>query len=226
MRRVRALSVALAGCLVLAGASTSAVLAAQPHGTLTATEYRLLFGAQKKFAAALSKKPIDWNAARAGCRSVGSSTALLRFQREGCLSETRLVDGLYSFQGEENRCGTASPHRYVCLVPIYAALAKAANAMYLTDVSARREAVTRGFSGACLDALANSTKIVSDERVLATSTETLAKDVKTLAAVAKGQLPASAINISKFRADAKTFEVETDRVLYYKSPSLSRCPHQ
>jgi hypothetical protein len=226
VRRVWALFAVLAAWAVLIGASAVPALAAQPRGTLTAAEYGLLTGAQAKFTAALNKKPIDWNAALVSCRAVGSSTALLRTQREGCLAETQLVDGLASFPGEQTKCGTASPQKYLCLVPIYAALAKAAKAVYSTDVSARQVAVKRGFSGACLDALASPKKITSDERTLATSTETLAKDVKTLAAVAKGQLPASVINISKFQADAKTFEVEAGRVLEYNSPKLSRCPHQ
>ena len=72
----------------------------------------------------------------------------------------------------------------------------------------------------------NSSKITNDERILATSTEALAKDMKALAAVAEGKSPAGSINVSKVDADAKTFELEADRVLSYNSPSLSRCPHQ
>jgi hypothetical protein len=214
----------LVGCFALAGTSAVVALAAQPHGTLTATEYQSLSSAVARFTAALDKKPTNWNAVRASCRAVGSSTALLRTQRADCLAQTQLVDGLANFPGEEAKCGSASPHKYVCLIPLYAALARDASAMYSTGVSARREAVKRGFSGRCLDALGNTNKIMSDERTLATATGALAKDVRTLAAVAKGQLPTSAI--SKFQADAKSFEAEANRVLSYSSPTLSRCPRQ
>ena len=211
-------------CAALSGASALPALAAPPRGTLTSHEYTVLSSGEAKYTAAL--KRINWDAAFAACRAVGSSTDLLKGERDSCLTETRLLKGLANFPRHESNCGTAEPHKDLCLVPLYVGLTNNAKAMYQADMVERRVAAQRGFTGRCLDVLGNTSRQLEQQRALANATEKLTNDVRTGAEIVEGKLPSNAINVSKVDSDAKAFERDANLVLAQTGPKLSACPHQ
>jgi hypothetical protein len=227
MKRAQALLIATVACLALGCALTVPALAAGPSGTLTGKEYALLSSAEAKVTGvSKQKKSVNWHELLTVCRSVGSSTMLLSTQSGGCVADVRLFQGLAKFPGQESKCGTAQPHKDLCLVPLYAGLARDANAVYTTAVDARRVSLQRGFTGSCLDALGGDAKQIGEQRKLATETQILANDVKLAARVVEGKLPSSDVNVSKINADAKAFERDANLVLGQNSPKLSVCSHR
>jgi hypothetical protein len=226
MKRTLAVAIAAVACVTLGGAWAIPALATARQGTLTSHEYALLVNAQTKLGTALRKTPVSWDELHAICGTVGSSTTLVKSERASCIAETRLLEGLVDFPSREGRCGTAQPRKDVCTAPLYTALAKHAKVMYDADVVERQRSTQRGFTGRCLQALANTTKQLGEQRDLATATEKLSKDVQLAVQIVEGKLPSSTISASQVEADAKAFEHDGDLVLGQNSPKLSSCPHQ
>jgi hypothetical protein len=155
---------------------------------------------------------------------VGSSNALLKSQRSSCLVSTQLYADLANFPGHESKCGTAEPHKDVCIVPLYIGLTKDATATYHTDSANYKLLAHLGFTGRCLDVLANTTKQLNQQHQLAAATEKATKDVQTGAEVVEGKLPSSAVHISQVHADVSVFERDVKLVIEQTTPKLSNCP--
>jgi hypothetical protein len=226
MRRTLAFLIVAGACTALCGVSVIPALAATQGGTLTSHEYAQLSSDEVKYAKALNARPVNWKALLAICRTVGSSNALLKTQRASCLVSTQLDADLANFPSHESKCGTAQPHKDVCIVPLYVGLAKDATAMYHTDLADYKVLTRRGFTGRCLDALANTAKQLNQQHQLAAATAEVTKDVQKTAKVVEGKLPSSAVNVSEVDADAKAFERDVKLVVDQTSPELSNCPHQ
>ncbi len=115
----------------------------------------------------------------------------------------------------------------VCLNPEYKALSRAASTMYPTDSAARRQALTRGFSGVCLATLVDTSAELRHEENFAFTAKHLAADAALLTKVSRGQAPASDVNATQVVDDASAFEQSARAWLNQKSPqNLSVCAHQ
>jgi hypothetical protein len=115
----------------------------------------------------------------------------------------------------------------VCMDPRYQALGREAKAIDRADIAARRQALRRGFSGACLKALAPTLADLRTAKRFATSTTKLAADVTLLIKVTEGKLPAGDFNQARVDNDVKLFEDSATAVLVeHGQPKLSVCPHQ
>jgi len=226
VKRTLSSLVALATCLALGAGWIVPAVSSASTGTLSSREYALLSSGEAKLQQALTRKPVSWGGVRAVCESVGSSTALMKSERASCVAQTQLFEGLADFPRHEGRCGTAQPHKDICVVPLYTGLAKDAEALYHANSVTYERAAQRGFTGRCLDALANSKAQLGEQRELATATASITSDVQLAAKVAEGKLPSGAITVARVDADAKAFEHDADLVLAQSSPKLSSCPHQ
>jgi hypothetical protein len=226
VKRTLAILAAVVAGAALSGAGAISALAAAPRGTLTSHEYALLTRGEQKAVTAMRKQPVNWNALPAVCRTLGSSTTLLKSERASCLAEAQLFRGLVDFPRQESDCGTTEPHKDICIVPLYVGLTKDAEAMYQADVVEDQVAAQRGFTGRCLEALANTAKQLEQQHELATATAQITKDVQTSTAVIEGKLPSTDVNVAQVDADAKTFEHDVNLVLGQSTPKLSTCPHQ
>ncbi len=216
----------LAVCLALGAAWAVPTVSDASTTTLSSREYSLLLSGEAKLQQALTRKPVSWAAVRAACRGVGTSTALLKSERASCVDETQLFEGLANFPRQEGRCGSAQPHKDICVVPLYKGLTKDAEAMYRADAVTYQRAAQRGFTGRCIDALANTKTQLGQQRQLATATANITSDVELAAKVSEGKLPSGAITVATADADAKAFERDADVVLAQSSPKVSSCPHQ
>ena len=115
----------------------------------------------------------------------------------------------------------------ICLSPRYHALARYGRALYRADIGARRQALLRGFSGACLATLASTPANLRKERAFASSTARLANDVTILIKVTTGHAPTSDLNQTQIDADVTRFESSARALLEERSPQkLSACPHR
>jgi hypothetical protein len=115
----------------------------------------------------------------------------------------------------------------ICMNPHYQALSRDANAIDRADVAARKQAQERGFSGACLTALAPTTAELEIAKRFASSTAKLAADVVLLIKVTAGKLPAGDFNQTRIDNDVRLFEDSATAVLVeHGQPALSTCPHQ
>jgi hypothetical protein len=254
MRSVTRLA-AIAGAVISASASASAA-GAVPKGTLTGAEYKRLSVGMTALDQSVSGKSVNWSRARAACRAVGGATGLLRTQRASCLESMAVLDALASFPPEERRCraavttttgttttgtttdttttGTTTTPAdsaliqvMVCMNPRYQALARYAKALDTGAIVARDAAVTRGFSGSCLAALAPTPTDLKKSKLFASSTARLAADVALLIRVTEGKAPSSDFNQAKIDNDVKQFETSATAVLdEHGQPKLSACPHQ
>jgi len=226
MRRTLSFLIAAGACATLCGISVIPAAAATQGATLTSHEYTQLSGDEARFAKAFNATPVNWNALLAICRTVGSSNALLKTQRASCLVATQLDADLANFPRRESKCGTAQPHKDVCIVPLYVGVTKDATAMYKTDLADYRVLTQLGFTGRCLDVLGNTTKQLNQQRQLAAATEKVTKDIQRSAAVVEGKLPTSAVSVSQADADVKAFGRDVKLAIDQTTPGLSNCPHQ
>ncbi|MDE3130668.1 MAG: hypothetical protein KGL16_05900 [Acidobacteriota bacterium] len=227
-------------------AAAAATAAAATRGSLSAAEYAQLSAASAALNRSASAKTINWSAARAACDKAGVATALLRSQRASCLDSITVLEALQAFPAEERRCNasrrtttataTTTPgtttadaaliRLMVCLSPRYQALDRHALALYRADIAARRQAVGRGLSGACLATLASTPAALGKEHSFATSTAKLAADITLLIRVTEGKTPASAFDQARIARDARVFERAATAVLAQHAPQrLSTCPH-
>jgi hypothetical protein len=244
-RHVAALVVALCATAVCMSAP---VAAAAPRGTLTATEYEQLAVATAALNKSASSSAVDWPKARAACNRVSKTTALLGTQRATCFGTLNVLDALASFPAEQRRCpksgattttGTTTTSAtttaadssvvrlLICMNPHYQALGRDAKALDRADIAAREQALGRGFSGACLAALAPTPNDLRTAKRFASSTEKLAADVTLLIKVTEGKAPANDFNQTRIDNDVKLFEKSATAVLVeHGQPKLSVCPHQ
>jgi hypothetical protein len=115
----------------------------------------------------------------------------------------------------------------VCMSPRYQALARDAKAIDRADISARKDALDRGFSGSCLATLAPTPADLRTVGRFASSTAKLAADVTLLIKVTEGKAPASDFNQAQIDNDVKQFENAATAVLVeHGQQKLSVCPHQ
>jgi hypothetical protein len=115
----------------------------------------------------------------------------------------------------------------VCMNPRYQALGRDARAIDRADITARRQTLDRGFTGACLGALAPTPADLRTAKRFASSTARLARDVTLLIKVTEGKLPAGDFNQTRIDNDVKLFEHSATAVLVeHGQPKLSVCPHQ
>lgn len=242
---VAVIAITATGCVC---AATTEAAAAAPRGTLTASEYQQLTAATAALNKSASAKAIDWPKARAACGRVSRTTALLRTQRATCFGSVNVLDALASFPAEQRGCPrtgattttttttgattttpTDSPaiQVMICMNPHYQALSRDARVIDSADVASRKQALERGFSGACLTALAPTAAELATAKRFAASTARLAADVVMLIKVTAGKLPAGDFNQTHIDNDVKLFEDSATAVLIeHGQPALSVCPHQ
>jgi hypothetical protein len=236
-------------CAATAICMSASAAAAVPRGTLTSAEYTQLSVATAALNKSASSKSLNWPKARAACRKVGSSTALLTTQRATCAWTVNVLDALASFPAEQRRCpkstgtttgttttttGTSTTpadsaeiELIICMSPHYQALARDAKALDRADISARRDVLARGFSGPCLATLAPTPANLRTVKRFASSTAKLADDVTLLIKVTEGKAPASDFNQAQIDNDVKQFESSATAVLVeHGQQKLSVCPHQ
>lgn len=244
---------AMCGAAAIFGASAAAAAAA-PRPTLSSAEYRQLATATAALNKSASSKSFNWTRARAACRQVGTATALLRTQRATCLDTVNVLDALASFPAEQRRCSAAPATSttttetttgttttgstttaansavirvMACMDPRYQALGREAKAIYKADLAARKQAVSRGFTGACLATLVSTPAQLRTGRSFWLASEKLAADVTPLLKVTEGKEPSSAFNQVRIDNDVKQFETSATAVLAeHGSQNLSICPHQ
>jgi hypothetical protein len=228
------------------------VAAAAPRGTLTAAEYEQLAAATAALNKSASSSAVDWPRARAACNRVSKTTALLSSQRATCFRTVNVLDALASFPGEQRRCPKSSAttttgttttgsttsttptsadsavvRLMICMNPHYQALSRDAKALDRADIAARKQALDRGFSGACLTALVPTPAELRTTKRFASSTEKLAADVTLLIKVTEGKAPANDFNQARIDNDVKLFENSATAVLVeHGQPKLSVCPHE
>lgn len=115
----------------------------------------------------------------------------------------------------------------ICMNSHYQALSRAAKAIDVADIAARKQALDRGFSGSCLAALAPTPADLVAARRFASASGKLAADVTLLIRVTDGRLPASDFNQTRIDNDVKLFENAATAVLVeHGQPKLSICPHE
>lgn len=231
---------------------SSSAVAAATGATLSSTEYRELATSTAMLNKSASAKSINWTRARAGCRQVGTMTALLRTQRATCLATVNVLDALASFPAEQRRCsvttssttgttttgttttGTSTTaansaviRLMVCMNTHYQALGRQAKTIYESDLAAHKQAVARGFTGACLATLAPTPGELRTVRTFSLASGRLAADVTLLLKVTQGKEPSSAFSQARIDNDVKQFETSATVVLAaHGQQKLSVCPHQ
>lgn len=237
--------------LVVIGAAMAlcvcgSALAGSPRGTLTSSEYRQLSDATAALNRSASARAINWARAQAACRSMGTSSALLRSQRVSCVDSIDALEALAEFPSEQARCAAAAIHKstattgttttaagsgvirmIICLNPHYESLERYAGAIYRSDIAARKQALQRGFIGTCLATLASTPADLRKERLFAADATKLADDVKLLIRVTDGKAAPSELNQNQIDNDVSRFESSARSVLNEHGPQkLSACPHQ
>jgi hypothetical protein len=220
----------------------SASATAADTGTLSSAEFRQLSAATAKLNASASSKSINWVKARAACRRIGGGTELLRSQRLSCLDTISALEALANFPSEQTRCAAAGTTTtgttttsgesavirvIICLSPRYTALERYAEALYRADAAGRKDALARGFTGACLATLASTPADLKKEKLFASSATRLARDVAVLIKVTRGKAPTTDLNQVQIDSDVTRFESSARAVLEENGPQkLSACPHQ
>ena len=115
----------------------------------------------------------------------------------------------------------------ICLSPRYHALGRYAGALYKSDDAARKEAVARGFIGACLATLASTPTDLQKEKLFASSSARLAHDVTVLIKVTRRQAPTTDLNQVQIDSDVNRFATAARAILDENGPQkLSACPHR
>jgi hypothetical protein len=126
-----------------------------------------------------------------------------------------------------NPAASAGIRTIICLNPHYQALSRYAKAIYSSDTAARKQALARGFTGACLATLASTPADLTKERLFAVSAAKLAGDVTLLIRVTRGKAPTSDLNQTQIDNDITKFESTAGAVLNEHGPQkLSACPHR
>lgn len=224
MRRLRYLAVVT----VLLGACGGVATAASgrvPHGRLTATEYRSLGRMIASVKAAARAKPIDWSGMRAACLAAPPSTALLVSVRSSCVADVLFLRVLLTFATANAKCGQAMPHKLLCEVSLYNALARDNRASYMADAAARTIATKRGFSGTCLAVVSSSARQLQLEKQLSDTTASLAEDIRAAWRAREGH-PIPGFTRSKAENDGAVFQQLYDALRTTPSPSNIRdCRH-
>jgi hypothetical protein len=254
LRATRIATTLAALCGALSVCMCTPALAAAHRGTLTGTEYRQLSAATAALNRSAGSKAINWAKARAACRLMRGSGALLHTQRISCLDSISTLEALANFPSEQARCAASATgttttgttttgttttgttttadqsaviRAIICLNPRYQALDRYAKAIYASDAAARKQALARGFRGKCLATLASTPADLKKERSFASSAARLAADVKVLIKVTKGQAPPSDLNQIQTDNDVARFESTARAVLAETGPQkLSACPRQ
>lgn len=226
VKRIATTLAAAAAAVCVATAAAATV----PKGTLTQAEYNKLSAVTAALNLATGARSVDWTRARAACASTGRATALLRTQGASCLDSLRLLEALTNFPAEQRHCAAAKPavmRLMICLNPHYQALDRYARALYAADSSARRQALLRGFTGACLATLAATPAGLHKERQFASAAVALAADVTLLIRVTDGKAPASDFSQTRINADVRRFEATATAVLSdHGEQRLLNCPHE
>jgi hypothetical protein len=195
------------------------------HGKLTATEYSSLHRMIVSVKAAAHAKPTDWSAMRAACLAAQTSSALLVSIRSSCVADTLFLRLLFTFQSANAGCGQAMPHKLLCQVSLYNALARDDRASYAADAAARSVATKRGFSGTCLAVISTSARELHLEKQLSDATNTLDKDIRASLEAAEGH-PIRGFTRTKAENDGETFQRAYVALQTTPSPSNIRaCPH-
>lgn len=113
-----------------------------------------------------------------------------------------------------------------CLDPDYQSLGRLAKLNYTVDVSARKDAVVRGFKGKCLATLVSTAAQIRDEESFAFSAKHLASDVALITKVDHGKASPSKLNETWIADDARDFVDAAATLESETSPQkLSVCPH-
>jgi hypothetical protein len=213
-------------CLnVAAGMAAAASGSPSPHVRLTTVEYARLSRAQNALKRTLAAKTTDWSRARQACVTVTTATPLLASQQNACFQTVAFLRALADFPANLVGCGQTMPHKAVCILGLYRALARTATAAYRTSLTVYQGSVARGFGGECLAVLAGTKQMLHQSQQLAAATGTLARDMATTEAVAEGKLPASAVHRSQDVDDAAAFQRDVVLVLYSTAPdNLAVCP--
>ncbi len=86
--------------------------------------------------------------------------------------------------------------------------------------------MARGFTGTCLATLASTPADLKKERLFASGTAKLARDVTVLIKVTNGEAPSSDLNQIQIDDDVASFESSARAVLAEHGPQkLTACPH-
>jgi hypothetical protein len=132
---------------------------------------------------------------------------------------------LETFQSANAKCGQTLPHKLLCQVSLYNALARDGRAFYTADAIARSAATKRGFSGTCLAVISSTARQLRHEKQLSDATDTLAEDSRA-ALKARESHAIPSISKAKFEKDGEAWTRDVDAVFATPSPSNIRvCPH-
>jgi hypothetical protein len=132
-------------------------------------------------------------------------------------STTPSVNGLTSTQVQV----------FACMKRVYAALNSATAAQYKQDAITRRDGVSRGLKGACLNTMVATTKQLTDEKNMASSAKRLLAGSEQLVKVLAGQVSASSVNGYAINTAEYDFNKAYTALGDDSTPNkLSTCPHQ
>ncbi len=231
----------------------SPATAAPPRGSLSATEFTQLSAQIEGLKAAEASKPINWNTADAACRDAGTTTGLLRIQRQFCLIVNATSEDQLKLQAGALTCkaaGKTTPstttttpattttatrfaaqsaaeiEQLGCLNSDYQALGRAAEAYYHEDQVARRKALARGFTGLCFRTLSDTAAGLRHVESFAFTAKHLADDAALITRVRRGRAPAGAVNPVWVNDDVRDFAAALGQ-LGREQPveKLASCPH-
>jgi hypothetical protein len=231
---------------MIAVGGPSAATAAPAKGSLSATEFTQLTAEITGLKAAEASQHINWRRADAACRKAGTTTGLLRIQRQFCLIVNATSESQFRLQAGAAKCApagkttpstTATTTTFArqtaaeiaqlrCLNSDYQALGRAARAYYHEDQVARREALARGFTGVCFRTLSDTAEEVRHVESFAFTAEHLADDAALITKVDRGQDPAGDVNPVWVDDDVRGFAAalgELDREKPVEK--LNSCPH-
>jgi hypothetical protein len=229
----------------------SLVMAAPAKGGLSATEFTHLSAEIKGLKAAETSKHINWNTANAACREAGTTTGLLRIQRQFCLIVNATSEVQFKLQAGAVKCAAAEKttpatttttpattatkfaqqsaaeiKQLGCLNADYQALGRDAGAYYHEDMVARRKALARGFRGLCFKTLSDTAEEVRHVESFAFTARHLADDAALIVKVNRGQAPSTDVNPVWIDDDGRDF-AEAVQQLQSEKPveKLKSCPH-
>jgi hypothetical protein len=232
-------------CLALVGAGVAIAGPAAPHGRLSPNEFRRIqanYAAIKKAYAGVQP---DFSAARAACRILGASTALLRGEHRLCLDESTDLRAWLAVQATPKRCkgggqttSTASgttttdgPFAYelqqlLCQNSDYQALSREALRLQAADIALREIGIKRRLPGECLNTVVSTKQQLATEKQYVGRAWILATDLSLMIKVQNGQAGGNAMTASRLADDATALDDARDAWLgqAFAYP-LSVCPH-
>jgi hypothetical protein len=164
----------LASVAALGAIPAAASAAKAPRGKLTATEYAQLKSAMAGVATAVAAS--HWATATKVCEQLSVNSRLMVAERVDCNAGIEFFRSAAQLDAVPKTCAEKRKPaaRAKCLAPSYRRLASATATLYRVENALRVVVLARGFSGACVQLLANSKPALDAERDLVADTRKMA----------------------------------------------------